>query len=661
MAELDSDFTLKLNEFLDHFMSLAEDNEENDATFNKEFQALKMESQRYKDQNTFPAESGQNPVNKKKNRFKDILPFEYTRVQLHKIEGVEGSDYINANYIQGPDGNVEYIAAQGPLPHTVNDFWRMIWYHQIEIVIMACREVEMAKPKCQCYWPQVGESAMYGAIQVTTDHEENVSNDFIIRQLTAECQGEKQVIRQFHYTAWPDHGRPESATPIIRMIEMFREHRKRHDIPFAIHCSAGCGRTGTIIAIDFARTMLIKKTIPDKLDVFSIVQQMRKQRPAMVQALDQYVFVYMAIVELVQQSLTNVPQLPPRMLNFEKAPVESPVPTNTDDAVYQNITSLNNEGSSESDHPVPMARTFSGSTTSGSDGNRPHPPPKPTKPKPEIPKKPLSEQTSGGLKKPPPMIPRKGSKPEELSHPVPAPRKPSPVPPTDDPQVPQAPTALPRTSTPSKPLHSTPSSVSSVSNTPDKSVSKSSILETLINEVGLQPDDLVEVSRDESKPGGDYTYASLGATDVPPAIPERTSEALEVMNVPPPLYESAELPPPLPPVPMNRTSSPSSLLPSSHHHISPTSSSTAFSVATMRNTDLTNKPKKERFSDDTSIPSSSKSSSVSPRKAPRSNIAESANNKYSFSGNYGFGVRVGKPKGPRPPPQQWTAVNGIIH
>lgn len=70
---------------------------------------------------------------------------------------------------------------------------------------------------------------------------------------------EKQVIRQFHYTAWPDHGRPTSATPIIRMIEMFREHRKRHDIPFVIHCSAGCGRTGTIIAIDFARTMLMSK------------------------------------------------------------------------------------------------------------------------------------------------------------------------------------------------------------------------------------------------------------------------------------------------------------------------------------------------------------------------------------------------------------------
>ena len=116
-------------------------------------------------------------------------------------------------------------------------------------------------------------------LSFSQDHEENVSNDFIIRQLTAECQGvsiipsykhihvihvhvflkEKQVIRQFHYTAWPDHGRPDSATPIIRMIEMFREHRKRHDIPFAIHCSAGCGRTGTIIAIDFARTMLMTK------------------------------------------------------------------------------------------------------------------------------------------------------------------------------------------------------------------------------------------------------------------------------------------------------------------------------------------------------------------------------------------------------------------
>jgi tyrosine-protein phosphatase non-receptor type 12/18/22 len=130
-----SDYNDKLALFLDHFMALtnAEENSETENTFNKEFIALKAESLQYKEQNTFPAESGQLPCNKKKNRFKDILPFEYTRVQLHKTEGVEGSDYINANYIQGYDGNITYIAAQGPLPSTVNDFWRMLWYHQIEV------------------------------------------------------------------------------------------------------------------------------------------------------------------------------------------------------------------------------------------------------------------------------------------------------------------------------------------------------------------------------------------------------------------------------------------------------------------------------------------------------------------------------------------------
>ena len=70
---------------------------------------------------------------------------------------------------------------------------------------------------------------------------------------------EQQVIRQYHYNAWPDHGRPSSPTPIIRMIEMLRYYRKTVDIPVVVHCSAGCGRTGTILAIDIARSMLLSK------------------------------------------------------------------------------------------------------------------------------------------------------------------------------------------------------------------------------------------------------------------------------------------------------------------------------------------------------------------------------------------------------------------
>jgi len=180
-------------------------------------------------------------------------------VSLHPIEGVEGSDYINANYIAGASDQVTYIASQGPLPSTVNDFWRMLWYHNIEIVVMACRQVEMAKAKCECYWPELNDTKMFGVIQVTTTHEENVSNDFVIRDLLAECEGEQQQIRQYHYTAWPDHGKPASPEPIIRMIEMLKDHRKRMDVPIVVHCSAGCGRTGTILAVDIARDMLLSK------------------------------------------------------------------------------------------------------------------------------------------------------------------------------------------------------------------------------------------------------------------------------------------------------------------------------------------------------------------------------------------------------------------
>jgi tyrosine-protein phosphatase non-receptor type 12/18/22 len=126
-----SSFEGKLEAFLENFEHMKSvDNEE---AFFKEFMSLKAQSAHYRDQNVYPAESGGLSVNRKKNRFKDIVPFEYTRVSLHPIEGVDGSDYVNANYIQGADGNVTYIAAQGPLPHTVNDFWRMLWYHNIEV------------------------------------------------------------------------------------------------------------------------------------------------------------------------------------------------------------------------------------------------------------------------------------------------------------------------------------------------------------------------------------------------------------------------------------------------------------------------------------------------------------------------------------------------
>jgi tyrosine-protein phosphatase non-receptor type 12/18/22 len=351
-----SSFEGKLEAFLENFEHMKSvDNEE---AFFKEFMSLKAQSAHYRDQNVYPAESGGLSVNRKKNRFKDIVPFEYTRVSLHPIEGVDGSDYVNANYIQGADGNVTYIAAQGPLPHTVNDFWRMLWYHNIEIVVMACKLVEMAKPKCECYWPNLNETKSYGPISISTISEENVANDFIIRDFVAECEGEKQQIRQYHYSSWPDHGRPNHPRPILNMIDRVHEYRQRLDVPLLVHCSAGCGRTGTIIAIDIARSMILTRNIPGAFTPHDIVESMRKQRPAMVQAKEQYIFVFMAMAELSTNALGDRSRSHVESESVSKN--QNPARNSNEDSgdAYENITA--------SGTPVPKPRSSASFKNSGS-------------------------------------------------------------------------------------------------------------------------------------------------------------------------------------------------------------------------------------------------------------------------------------------------------
>ncbi|XP_065909372.1 tyrosine-protein phosphatase non-receptor type 12-like [Dysidea avara] len=298
---------MAFEEKLNNFIKMYEDMEKKvaqDDVFNKEFTVLKSRSLQWKNEGQYPADAGSIPINRKKNRFKDILPFEYTRVQLHLTEGIEHSDYINANYINGSSGEVEYIAAQGPLPHTVGDFWRMLWYHNIEIVVMACREVEMGKPKCEKYWADEGETREFGPISVTCIKEEKLTEDVTLRELRAACDGEVQQLHQYHYQTWPDHDKPTRSEPLVQMLEMIRDRQQRKDTPLVVHCSAGCGRTGTVIATDYIRTRILTKGLSDELSIFTIVEAMRKQRPAMVQTKNQYHFLYIAAADMVKMALT---------------------------------------------------------------------------------------------------------------------------------------------------------------------------------------------------------------------------------------------------------------------------------------------------------------------------------------------------------------------
>ncbi|XP_022082477.1 uncharacterized protein LOC110974871 isoform X2 [Acanthaster planci] len=270
-------------------------------------QALKQQSMRYKTEKTFSTNEGERDSNIRKNRYKDILPFDYTRIVLPEIEDVEGSDYINANYIMGVNGKNVYVAAQGPLPHTVNDFWRLLWETGVEVVIMACNEYESGKHKCEKYWADENETKQFGNVTVSLITQLRVTPDFMIRTLKASNQEEERVLNQFHYTAWPDHGVPKSVKPIMDMIQLFREYLPSEESVVVMHCSAGCGRTGTMICIDYVRALLKAGKVGADFCLYDIIMEMRKQRPAFVQTRDQYELVHRAVAWLFRKELGLAP------------------------------------------------------------------------------------------------------------------------------------------------------------------------------------------------------------------------------------------------------------------------------------------------------------------------------------------------------------------
>ncbi|GFR31115.1 tyrosine-protein phosphatase non-receptor type 12 [Trichonephila clavata] len=268
-----------------------------------DFQKLKALTEELKHDKDYATSEGLKEVNRRKNRYKDILPYDYTRVILSEYPGVPGSDYINANYIKGASGSLAYIASQGPLPNTVVDFWRMIWECEIQVIVMACNEQESGKYKCECYWPTDDEKKQYGNINVEFVKWRQVCPDFLVRTLKACWESEERVICQFHYTTWPDHGVPNSVQPILELVRLIRDCQASEAVPVLVHCSAGCGRTGTICAIDFVWGLMRMGKLTKNFNLFNVIADMRRQRIAMVQTKEQYVLVHKAVSSLFEQQL----------------------------------------------------------------------------------------------------------------------------------------------------------------------------------------------------------------------------------------------------------------------------------------------------------------------------------------------------------------------
>ncbi|XP_061124492.1 receptor-type tyrosine-protein phosphatase O isoform X3 [Syngnathus typhle] len=239
------------------------------------------------------------PVNRPKNRYTNILPYDFSRVRLFSLHDDEGDDYINANYIPGYKHAKEYIATQGPLPETRNDFWKMVLQQKSPIVVMLTQCNERRRVKCDHYWPFSDEPVTYGEISVEM-LSENESPEWTVRKFRLGYADETRDILHLNYTSWPDHGVPtvNAIESILQFVRIVRQQANKTKEPVVVHCSAGVGRTGTFMALDRLMQHIREH---DFVDIMGMVAEMRSHRLSMVQTEEQYVFIHQCVLLMWQK------------------------------------------------------------------------------------------------------------------------------------------------------------------------------------------------------------------------------------------------------------------------------------------------------------------------------------------------------------------------
>ncbi|CAL1680484.1 unnamed protein product [Lasius platythorax] len=265
---------------------------------------------------TRPWDYGKLPQNKSKNRYGNLIAYDETRVILKKLPDDVYSDYINANYITGYKKEKRYIATQGPRPNTVIDFWRMIWQENVLIICMLANVIENGKTKCEQYWPDIGKKKKYGDV-IVLNAKHNVFADYCFRTFQVTCGEETRKIEHLHYTAWPDHGVPLYTHSVVTYLKKLLATPPGNG-PVVIHCSAGVGRTGTIILCDIC---LHRAAAEGLIDVFAETASIRNERANMVDNKQQYLLAHLALVECLLSIPTTLPcneVLPMRIKELKK-------------------------------------------------------------------------------------------------------------------------------------------------------------------------------------------------------------------------------------------------------------------------------------------------------------------------------------------------------
>ncbi|KAH7700949.1 Protein-tyrosine phosphatase containing protein [Aphelenchoides avenae] len=255
---------------------------------------------------------GRKPDNLKKNRYRNVVPYDHTRIQLVVDDDNTNGDYINANmieiladvpkYSEFTGLTNKYISTQGCLQNTIDDFWRMVWQENSRIIVMVTKEVERGRVKCCRYWPEVGEEQTFGPREdlcIRNMHEDEYE-DYTARifQLTKKGQeGTPRKIFHYQFMSWEDNGCPsDSVLAFLEEVNQCQAERIPEDAgPTVVHCSAGIGRTGTYIVLDILIRQIKRFGPQCSIDIPKTIRMVREQRATMVQTVEQYRFIYHAI------------------------------------------------------------------------------------------------------------------------------------------------------------------------------------------------------------------------------------------------------------------------------------------------------------------------------------------------------------------------------
>ena len=236
------------------------------------------------------------PEESVKNRYKNILPYDRSRVVLKGDPG--GLGYINASYIPGILIPQQFISSQGPKENTATDFWIMLWENEVRHLIMLTRLVERGKKKCEQYWPErVGDGEHRGDLFVTLVNLVTEDMWTIREMMVRNVAGEKRVVKQMQFTGWPDFEAPKHPRDLILFLQMVKYEVAEDTSVICVHCSAGVGRSGTFIAL---YNLMEQVGDGSSINIWNVVNEMREHRPQMVQAWTQYRFIYLAVLELIQ-------------------------------------------------------------------------------------------------------------------------------------------------------------------------------------------------------------------------------------------------------------------------------------------------------------------------------------------------------------------------